>query len=140
NEESPIALKEALLGYPGARTSRWVPGTRMAYSNAGPAVAAYVVEKVTGMAFEDYVSTALFMPLQMNSATYFQPDNSQQRLATGYTNGEALPYWHMMHRPAGAINASAADMANLVQFFLSRGQAYGERVISETLIERMETS
>src|SRR5690606_27109084 len=108
--------------------------------NAGPAVAAYIVEKITGMTFENYVTDALFIPLGMNSATYFPPENPEQRLAAGYANGEALPYWHMMHRPAGAVNASATDMANLVQFFLNRGHAYGERVISEALIERMETS
>jgi CubicO group peptidase (beta-lactamase class C family) len=140
NEESPIALKEALLRYPGARTSRWVPGTRMAYSNAGPAVAAYIVEKVSGMTFEDYVSTGLFRPLQMNSATYFPPANPEQQLAAGYTNGELLPYWYMMHRPVGAVNASANDMVHLVQFFLNRGHASGERVISEASIARMETS
>lgn len=139
NEPSPVPLKEALLRHPGARTSRWVPGTRMAYSNAGPSVAAYIVEKLTDMRFEDYVAQALFKPLGMASATYFQPDGRGQ-LATGYTDGQALPYWHMMHRPAGAVNASPRDMANLVAFFLGRGQAHGERVLSAASIDRMETS
>ena len=43
-----MTLKAGLEYHPNSRVSRWVPGTRMAYCNSGPAVAAYIVEKVTG--------------------------------------------------------------------------------------------
>jgi hypothetical protein len=54
-----------------SRITRWPPGTRMAYSNMGPAVAALAVEKVTGERFEDYVSREVFAPLGISTATYF---------------------------------------------------------------------
>ncbi len=140
NEASPIALEQALVRHPGARTSRWVPGTRMAYSNAGPAVAAYIVEKVAGVRFEVYVDRTFFKPLRMDSATYFQPDRPGQQLATGYMQGQAQPYWHMMHRPAGAVNASARDMANMLRFFLGSGEIHGTRVLGGASIDRMEAA
>ena len=49
-----MSVREGLDYDHHSRTSRWRPGTRMAYSNAGPAVAAYVVEKITGRRFEDF--------------------------------------------------------------------------------------
>lgn len=134
-----IALGDALLLFPEPRESRWVPGTRMAYSNIGSGVAAYVVEKVTGMAFEDYVRRELFSPLSMTNATFFKPEDYVNRAATAYQNNQAQDYWHILYRPAGAINASPREMANLLQFFLQRGEFANQRLLSSSSIDRMET-
>ena len=63
-EKSPdsMSLREGLDYDHHSRTSRWPPGTRMAYCNSGPAVAACVVEKLTGEKFEDFVQQNLFNP------------------------------------------------------------------------------
>src|SRR3974390_2143698 len=55
-----MTLKEGLDYDHTSRISRWRPGTRMAYCNSGPAVAAYIVEKVTGQRFEDFAQQNLF--------------------------------------------------------------------------------
>ena len=49
-------LREGLDYDHKSRTSRWRPGTRMAYCNSGPPVAAEIVEKITGQRFEDCVT------------------------------------------------------------------------------------
>ncbi|WP_027329288.1 serine hydrolase domain-containing protein [Marinimicrobium agarilyticum] len=139
NDEQPIGLAEALTLFPESRESRWVPGTRSAYCNTGPAVAAYVVEKITGMPFENYVREEFFTPLGMTSASYCKPENPLQRSATAYVQGEPQDYWHIIYRPSGAINASAREMANLLQFFLQRGELNGQRLLPEASIDRMET-
>ena len=73
-KDSPaIGLPEAFNYHHKSRISRWPPGTRMAYCNSGPPVAAYIVEKITGQKFEDYVEEKLLKPIGMKSATYFQP-------------------------------------------------------------------
>ena len=64
-----MSLREGLDYDHHSRTSRWRPGTRMAYCNEGPAVAAYVVEKITGQRFEDFVQQNLFNPMGMKTAT-----------------------------------------------------------------------
>src|SRR5262249_17769689 len=68
-----MGLREALDYDHKSRISRWPPGTRMAYCNSGPSVAAYIVEKITGQRFEDFVEHNLFRPIGMKTATYFQP-------------------------------------------------------------------
>ena len=52
---SQMGLREALDYDHQSRISRWPPGTRMAYCNSGPSVAAYIVEKLTNQWFEDFV-------------------------------------------------------------------------------------
>jgi len=134
-----MTLRQGLDYYRKSRISRWRPGTRMAYCNSGPAVAAYVVERITGQRFEDYVTQNFFLPIGMKTATYFEQPSPQ--LTTLYHNDgkTPFPYWNILLRPAGAINASAEDMAAYVQFYLNRGTVNGVEVMPAASIDRMET-
>ncbi|MEJ2127267.1 MAG: serine hydrolase [Woeseiaceae bacterium] len=140
NDPTPATLKEGLDFHPHSRISRWAPGTRSSYCNAGPPVAAYIVQKITGQDFEDYVQENFFGPLQMSGATYRRNESVQERGATLYENGEPADYWHIIMRPSGAINASANDMARFLQLFLGRGTAGGIQYVSPGSLERMETA
>ena len=137
-DASGMGLREALDYDHHSRISRWRPGTRMAYCNSGPAVAAYLVEKITGQRFEDYVTQNFFEPIGMKTATYFQ--TASPPLTTLYhPDGKTpYPYWNILYRPAGSINASAKDMAAYVQFYLNRGTVNGTPVMPASSIDRME--
>lgn len=140
NDPTPISLKEGLEYHPHSRVSRWKPGSRMSYCNAGPPVAAYIVEKLTGQDFEDYVRENFFAPLGMQSTTYRLTDEVKAKGATLYANGnEPQDYWHIIMRPSGSINSSATDMAKFVAFYLNRGAVNGEQLISQQSLARMET-
>lgn len=140
NDPTPATLQEGLDFHPHSRKSRWQPGTRMSYCNAGPPVAAYIVQKITGQGFEDYVQHNFFTPLTMTGTTYRRSEGVQQKGATLYSNGIAEDYWHISLRPSGAINASANDMARLLQMFLGRGTLDGVQYVSSASLERMETA
>jgi CubicO group peptidase (beta-lactamase class C family) len=134
-----MTLRQGLDYDHHSRTARWRPGTRMAYCNSGPPVAAYIVEKITGRRFEDYVAENFFVPIGMKTATYFVQPSPQ--LTTLYHNDgkTPYPYWNILLRPAGAINASAKDMAAYLQFYLNRGAVGSVQVMPAASIERMET-
>jgi CubicO group peptidase (beta-lactamase class C family) len=140
NDPTPVALADALAFGASSRVSRWRPGTRMAYCNSGPAVLAAVIEKVSGERFEDYVARRFFKPLHMDTASYFYTPAVKQRLAQLYrADGVTpFPYWHILYRSTGAVNASARDMANYVRFYLQRGSLDGARLLDRSSIERME--
>lgn len=133
-----MGLREALDYDHHSRISRWRPGTRMAYCNSGPAVAAYIVEKLTGQRFEAFVEQNLFGPIGMETATYFPP--SPDAATTLYHNDGVTPYpyWNILYRPAGSVNASAKDMASYLQFYLNRGAVNGVQVVPAANIDRME--
>src|SRR5581483_3735311 len=121
-----------------SRTSRWRPGTRMAYCNSGPPVAAAIVEKITGQRFEDFVQQNLFLPIGMKTATYFEPPAASATTLYHEDGKTPYSYWHILVRPAGSINASANDMAAYVQFYLNRGAVMGKQLVPATDIDRME--
>jgi CubicO group peptidase (beta-lactamase class C family) len=93
-------LRTGLAYGASSRVSRWRPGTRMSYCNTGPAVAAYIVEKVTGQPFEDYVQQNFFTPIGMKTATYFLPQANAVTLYQG-AGKTPCPYWHIIYRPEG---------------------------------------
>lgn len=140
NDPTPITLKQGLDYHPHSRVSRWAPGSRMTYCNSGPAVAAYIVQKLTGRDFEEYVNESFFKPLGMDTATYVLSENVKTNGATLYANGnQPQDYWHILIRPSGAINASAKDMAKFLTFFIDRGAVSGRQLISTESLKRMET-
>ncbi len=133
-----MSLREALDYDHHSRSSRWRPGTRMAYCNSGPPVAAYIVEKITGQRFEDYVTQNFFEPIGMKTATYFQAPSPPLTTLYHPDGKTPYPYWNILLRPAGSINASAKDMAAYVQFYLNRGAVNGTQVMPASSIDRME--
>jgi CubicO group peptidase (beta-lactamase class C family) len=140
NDPKPLTLFEGLAYHPDSRVSRWRPGTRMAYCNAGPAVAAYIVEKISGRRFEDYVQQNFFGPLHMDTASYLYTPAVRQHLTTLYAADGVRkePYWHITVRPSGAVNASPRDMAAYVRFYLNRGAVDEVAIVKPGSIERME--
>jgi CubicO group peptidase (beta-lactamase class C family) len=134
-----LSLKQGLDFHPHSRTSRWMPGTRMAYCNSGPPVAAYIVEKITGQIFEAYIEKHFFQPMGMESMTFFASEAYKQLGATLYLDKLPQKYWNISMRPSGAINASPNDMASMLKFFINRGRVDSLQLISEAALKRMET-
>ncbi len=142
NDPRPVTLKEGLEVHPHSRTSRWIPGTRFSYCNSGPPVAAYIVQKITGQLFEDYIQEHFFEPLKMVNTTYYNNDVYKDLGAALYYRSrmEPHPYRHIIQRPSGAINSSALEMANFVSLLLNRGVMDTVSLISEESLMRMETT
>jgi CubicO group peptidase (beta-lactamase class C family) len=51
----------------------YAPGTIPAYSNYGADLAGYIVQRVSGLPFEQYLQQNIFGPLGMTRATFVQP-------------------------------------------------------------------
>ena len=135
-----IPLKEALKVSSNSRNVRWRPGSIYSYSSEGYAVAGYVLEKITGEKFEDYLRKNIFEPLGMTESTFLQTTENQKFFAHGYESEfKPSPFPYLYARPAGALNSSVYDMALFVQFLLNKGRLGKKQMISESLIERMET-
>lgn len=134
NDPTPLALESSFLVYPKSRTSRWVPGSRMSYSNSGPGVAAYIVEKLAGLPYEEYVESTFFKPLGMKTATFFKSEDYIKNGATLYQRDLEQTYWNIIMRPSGAVNASANDMLQLLGFFINDSE---RSILADQSIESM---
>ena len=62
-----------------ALLKQWVPervfaaGSTPAYSNYGASLAGYIVQRVSGESFDDYLDKHIFAPLDMKHSTFRQP-------------------------------------------------------------------
>lgn len=137
----PLALAGAFALSPDSRVCRWPPGLHHSYSNISAGLLSYVIEKITGRAFEDYVERAVLDPLGMHSATFFPERRVLDKLISGYdTDGHTrIPYWHMTYRAFGALNVVPGDMLPFLQLFLNRGRHDGRVFLKSELMERMQT-
>ncbi|HVH71383.1 MAG TPA: serine hydrolase domain-containing protein, partial [Candidatus Dormibacteraeota bacterium] len=118
----------------------FVPGTVPAYSNYATTVAAYIVQRVSGQDFNDYVDEHFFKPLNMTRATFRQPlpESLKPFMSNGYDLGSGKPkhFEWVEVAPAGSLSASAESMAHWMVMHLQNGR-YGDRQIlkPETAIQ-----
>lgn len=141
--EDIVPLGEALKRWVPERIH--VPGTTPAYSNYATALAGYIVERVSGESFDDYIDRHLFEPLGMRSSSFRQPLPAPllARMSKGYeraSDGEAKPYEFISLAPAGSLAATGADMARFMIAHLQRGRLGDARILSERTAERMHTT
>ena len=141
NHNSPISLKKALEFHPHSRKSRWVPGSRMSYSNSGFSVAAYIVEKTSGITYEKFVYENILKPLKMNHSTFFN-DSLYQKWGAPTFNWamKKVDYKNELFRPSAAMNSSPKDMAQILKLLLYRGSIDSLNLFDEKSILRMEVA
>jgi CubicO group peptidase (beta-lactamase class C family) len=103
----------------------YAPGTTPAYSNYGAGLASYIVQRISGVSFEEYVERNIFAPLNMTHSSFRQPLPAQLApfMAQGYPKAsvEAKPYELISIPGAGSIATSAADMAKFMIAHLNQG-------------------
>jgi CubicO group peptidase (beta-lactamase class C family) len=104
----------------------YAPGTTPAYSNWATTLAGYIVERVSGMPFDDYVEQRIFRPLDMRTASFRQPLPPRLRglMAQGYPlgSGDPKPFEIVVPGPAGSLSASGLDMAKFMIAHLDGGR------------------
>ncbi len=114
----------------------WPAGTEISYSNYGTALAGYIVERVSGEPFADYVEHHIFTPLGMASTTFREPLPAALApyMATGYrvTDGRfvARPFeLYSPVMPAGSATSSGPDMARFMMALLKGGTLGDARIL-----------
>lgn len=118
-----VPLDKALKRWIPARV--YAPGTIPAYSNYGASLAGYIVQRVSGQPFDDYIEQHIFQPLGMAHSSFRQP--LPPALALHLSNGYQLasqdphPYEIIPLSPAGALGATGDDMAKFMIAQLNNG-------------------
>jgi len=137
--EGPVlSLRRALEEKVHLRRVRWQPGTRHSYSSTGFVLAGYILEKVSGQRYEDYLKQILLEPMGMRASTIGSSEECRRLLAVGYDRDtKPIPVWYDYDEPAGAMNSSIKEMALFVQFLLNRGAVGDTQVIAESLFDRV---
>jgi CubicO group peptidase (beta-lactamase class C family) len=125
----------------------WAPGTEISYSNFGAALAGYIVERVSGEPYADYVEKHVFKPIGMTSTTFREPLPTAlaPRLATGYRFADgrlqtkSAEYLSSI-MPAGSAVTSAPDMARFMMAILGKGTLGGARILTPQSVAMLESN
>ena len=122
------------------------PGVYSSYSNWATATAGYIVERTSGMTWDEYIEKNIFSPLGMNQTTGRQPlpekYDGDMAKAYSWANGrwESKP-WEIITgaAPAGSLSASANDMAKFMLAHLGNGAYNGARILGDSIATVMHT-
>ena len=121
------------------------PGEHVSYSNYGASLAGYIVERVSGLSWADYVDENILKPLQMNSTNTQSPlvADFSARHAIGYKYQAgrfvSTPFAIMHDAPAGHMSTTADDMTRFMLAHLNGGEFGEARILSEETTRQMQT-
>jgi CubicO group peptidase (beta-lactamase class C family) len=137
-----ISLRDFLIQNQPRRL--FPPGAIPAYSNYGVGLASYIVQRVSGEPFEQYVEKHIFAPLGMTHSTFYQPP--PKALATlpsdGYReNTTKPPVGFEIFNPVGAggLSSTASDMGRFGMALLNGGELDGQRILKPETLTAMWT-
>lgn len=113
--DQPIAPGDLLATF-WEKPLEFEPGTQFRYSNSGYAVLGYVIERITGQPYAEYMQRAVFAPAGLERTTVGDAEGLADR-AIGYAGDSygryvpAAPIDMSLPYSAGAIRSTALDLA-----------------------------
>jgi CubicO group peptidase (beta-lactamase class C family) len=128
------------------------PGTQWRYS-AAVDVQALLVQKLSGMPFEDYVRSHVLDPLGMKETAWTQPQERFARLSAAYTKGPDGKLQRMKDEDIRRMNfsprkltmggaglvSSIDDYMRFARMLLNRGTLGGVRILKPSTVKLMST-
>ncbi len=117
------------------------PGELFSYSSHSMALLGYLVQRISGEPFIDYIRDHILAPLDMNRSSFAQPPPHQEDLATGYQQQggsfQPVPYLYLNIGPGAALSSTATDMAHFMIAHLQGGQYEGASILPPDAIAAM---
>jgi CubicO group peptidase (beta-lactamase class C family) len=114
------------------------PGEKFNYSNSGYVLLGYLIEKISGKTYEDFLKENIFQPLNMVNSGYDHTSTILPNRASGYTLGTD-----------GLVNAAYIDMSlplgggclysTVEDLYLWDRALYTEKLVSKTTMEKIFT-
>jgi CubicO group peptidase (beta-lactamase class C family) len=122
----------------------FAPGSTPAYSNYGASLAGYIVQRVSGETFDDYIDKHIFAPLDMKHSTFRQPlpADLEPLMSKGYPQASLppKPFEIVGPAPAGSLSSPGEDMAHFMIAHLQNGEYHGNRILKAETAEMMHNS
>ncbi len=121
------------------------PMTEVHYSNPAFTLIGYLVEKFSGVPYNQYIQENIFKPLEMTSTAFDPTPDMDQRLSVPYVLDEKTRRQTPATRikaavyPAGIVYGTILDQSNWLIANLNGGVFKGNRVISESTLNQMFT-
>jgi CubicO group peptidase (beta-lactamase class C family) len=112
----------------------------------------YLVEKLSGNTFPDFLRTRIFEPLGMPDTGFFVPQEKLSRVATIYSwdqsksalvgepKDPAITKIPGLPSGGGGLYSTAADYFRFAQMVLNGGELDGKRLLKRSTVDMMHTN
>ncbi|MFJ9024290.1 serine hydrolase domain-containing protein [Streptomyces sp. NPDC102259] len=122
------------------------PGARASYSQVGYNLAGRIIERVTGLTYEQAIASLLFEPLGLSHTFFATNDVMTRRFAVGHNVGEdgtlaVARQWKDSrgNNPGGGAASSVTDMLRWARFHLGDSRAQdGAQVLPAEVLRQMQ--
>ncbi len=114
-----------------------------AYSNYATSLAGYIVQRLSGKPFAQYVADNIFTPLEMHRTTFIQPlpGDLQPLMSQGYqkASDKAKPFEFVEAFPAGSVSTTGRDMCNFMIAHLQDGKFGDKQILRPETAKQMHS-
>ena len=119
-------------------------GTSFSYFNMGYQMLSEIVEKISGIAYIDFVQKHIFEPLGMTDSFFIMTPEKRERYVLrdpAFRSGEYMNSEDLMNstHAAGGLKSTLPDLLRFGQMFLQNGTFDGVRIISPASVRLMTT-
>jgi CubicO group peptidase (beta-lactamase class C family) len=156
NEErdSEVPLEKVLRGFliPGGEYysegnySESAPGEKYQYSNISFSLIGYIVERLSGKAFDAYCRETIFDPLEMKKTTWKLSEVRPEDFAYQYSLDRSTPGKKVKVQPYtwpgymdGSLRTNVVEYANFLIMLMNRGEFEGKQILEPETIDIMLT-
>lgn len=119
------------------------PRTTPAYSNYATTVAGYIVQRVSGQDYFDYIEQHILQPLNMTHSTFRQPLPAALKpmMSNGYdvASQPAKGFEFVEAAPAGSSSVTAMDMTHFMLAHLQNGKYEGAQILKPETVQLMHS-
>lgn len=119
------------------------PGSVFQYSNIATALNGYLVERASGIPFDQYCNINIFNKLCMNKTRWYYSNFNPNDVAIPYhysgNNYVAYPQYGFADYPDGQLRSNVTDLANFMIAYLNGGTFGTNSILSPASINQMWT-
>ena len=138
SHEAQAMTPEKLVEWFRDKPLEFEPGTKWNYSNSGYILLGYLIEKISGQSYSDFLQQNIFTPLGMKDSGYDSNSAIIAHRAAGYTSGKSGPvnagFVHMsIPFSAGALYSTTEDLLRWEQAL------FGGKVLKPESLAKMTT-
>jgi len=149
--DSPISIEELCMNYlltngtyyqtPNYNSAE--PGTLYDYTNVGSTLIAYLVEEISGEAFEDYCQENIYIPLGMTETSWLLANLDTDSIAVPYlysgSSHTALEHYSSPVYPCGFVRTSILQQATFMTMLMSGGSIGEVTILQNSTLQTMMT-
>jgi len=118
----------------------WPVGKLWYYSNPGIDLVAYVLQRISGKSYPEYVKEEVSKPLNMKSMVYGKKNGLKNpNNAIGYTGSFEAIFSDIYILGSGGVYISVRDLSNFVLFQLNNGKFNENRILKMEFLDEMRT-